>query len=297
MRFFLLSAVVLALLGCPKSKPETPAKPHVLTTIAPLARILREVAGNRILVGVLLPPGASPHTYELRPSDFRNAESALAIFWVHKNLDGWATKLPAKKMIEVFPLLPKEFRGTMPDHSHSGEAEEATHEAGDDPHFWCDPLAVQALLPALIDSLSELDPEGRETFEANARDFSVRIEKLDADLREMFAPMRGVSLALFHPSFLYFLRRYELKYAGSIEPFPGKEPSAKYIAEMSARLKSSGAKAIFTEPQFPSQPAEILAEAAGLRLGIINPEGSAEPGASYEELLLANAKMIFDAIK
>jgi zinc transport system substrate-binding protein len=277
------------------------AKPVYVATTHPLAVILQEIVGDKGTVKQLIPPGASPHTYEPRPSDLKMTESAGAFFYTSRNLDGWATRLSARKRIEVFEGMPASLRMKFTEHHHEGE--EATghgHESGkliDDPHFWTDPMMVKALLPSLVKQLAAIDPANAKAYQANANQFSAKLDALDKELAKTLAPVKGKPVFLFHPSFQYMLRRYGLVYAGVIEPFPGKEPAPKYLKAIIQQLHQTGAKAIFIEPQLSRRPAEVVAESAKVKVAVLDPNGGVPGRMSYDELLKYNAQVLAQALK
>ncbi len=83
-------------------------------------------------------------------------------------------------------------------------------------------------------------------------------------LRTLLAPVKGQATLLFHPSFGYLFRRYGIELAGVIEEFPGKEPSPKYLQQLTQIIKARHIRAIFTETLLPRQPAQVIAEATGV---------------------------------
>ena len=78
-------------------------------------------------------------------------------------------------------------------------------------------------------------------------------------------------MVLFHPSWNYFLQRYDIEVAGLIEPFPGQEATPKYLKNLLESLTERKVKAVFTEPQLPKRPAELVVEAGKLPLVEIDP--------------------------
>ncbi len=291
-----------------------------VATIHPLAAILEKVTEPRARVVRLLPPGASPHTYEPSPSDVRIAGRAPGLFYVSDELDGWASRLPAEKRVMVIDLVPPSYRLPMDAHSHDHAGEELNldepgHEehreaepdegklAGEaagsltDPHFWTDPLTVKATLPGLVDRLGALDPEGRDVYARNAERFAAELEFLDAEVSERLASVKGKTMVLFHPSFQYLLRRYGLRLAGLIEEFPGKEPSPRDLQALIQTMREAGVRAIFSEPQLSRRVADALGEAAGLPVYLLDPVGGVEGRVSYRELILYNVDVLQEALQ
>lgn len=262
-----------------------------VASIPPLAAILREVTGDRAQVTTLLPAGASPHTFQPKPSQAKLLEKALAFFLAGPNLDKeWAGRLPARRQLDMVLLLPEEFRlAVKADHQHEHAG---PREAGIDSHFWTDPLAVRAMIPELVRQLAALDPPGRELYQVNGRRFSAELIALDQELTVLFQPVKTQPFFLFHPSFQYLFKRYQLRLAGLIEPIPGREPSPKFLRELTDRIKSTGATAVFSEVELPARPAEVLAEAAGVRLFQLDPLGGTPGLNRYVELMRYNAKVL-----
>jgi zinc transport system substrate-binding protein len=283
--------------GCsPREEGGTAGRPVYVATIKPLALILSELVAGRAEVRTLLSPAASPHTYEPRPSDARAVAGALAFFQVGVGLDDWATSMQSKELVAVMEMLPVANQmmmepGGCTDHGH----DHAGHDHGAlvvDPHFWTDPLATAAVVPALVAKLATLDPAGAAVYQANGAAFVERLKALDAALRDELASIKGAPVVLFHPSFLYMLSRYELRYVGVIEASPGKEATPRYLAALGESLRREGVRAIFTEPQLNPRPAEALAREAGVRLAILDPNGSVAGSDTYASFLLTNARAL-----
>jgi ABC-type Zn uptake system ZnuABC Zn-binding protein ZnuA len=291
----LAAGIVVAFFLLPSLSPGGEGIVYV-TTVHPAAEILKQVVGDRAKVVRLLSPTDSPHTYEPTPRDREKVEHATGLVYVAEDLDGWIARFPAKKKVELLKLLPQERILFMEGH-HGEEHHGEEHGAIADPHFWTDPLAVKAILPNLVKALSELDPDGSEIYRANAERFAAELDAMHEEISRTLEPVKGSPVILFHPSFQYLLKRYGLKMAGVIEEFPGKEASPRYIEEMKHLIQSSGAKAVFTEPQLNPRPAEVVAEEAGVKLFLLDPLGGVEGRETYADLLRYNAKVLFEALR
>ncbi len=284
---------------------------YYVATCPPVAMILQEVVGERSVVIGLMQAGASPHTYEIKPSDARRSEGALALFYVDEVYDGWAAQLPARERIPTFPMVAESMKRhwedaegcTLHDH-HNGNghghnhAHEHHHDHGElDPHYWADPLTVASLLPELVATLCRLDPEGCAEYEANAARFEALLETLHTETAEATAPIAGQVIALFHPSWKYYTDRYGLEVAALVEPYPGQESSPRYIRQVIEQLQEHGANVVFTEPQLPRRPAEVVAEAASVRLMEIDPVGGAPQTSTYADLIRYNTQVFLKALQ
>jgi ABC-type Zn uptake system ZnuABC Zn-binding protein ZnuA len=275
----LLIALILSLPHCAQ---EPGAGIVYASSGHPAHAIVNEMVQGRARSIRILPPGFSPHVYDLKPTDIRKISSARAVIFINREMDGWVVRAGAAAEIELFSLLPQSF---------------VIRENGaEDPHFWLDPVAVREILPELNDRLCALDPEGCPVYTANADRFSDRLGALDRRLEGLLRGKKG-SVILSHPSLNYLLKRYGLRHAGSIEPFPGREPSLLHLNMLARRIKAEDVRAVLTEPQLPSGPAETLSEAVDLPLRLSDPYGGFPGRESYEEILDFNAKVLAEVLR
>lgn len=283
--------------GCHKE----PQKTVFVATINPIAEIIREIAGPGIEVLCLTQPGDSPHTFSPKPSQMIKIESAKAFFYVSDNLDSWVSNVSTNNKIQLIKLFPADmvmhFDEAEEHHIEEGETDEHNHDSGIDPHFWTDPLTVKALVPLIVEALIHIDPDNSKLYLDNSLKFVSKLDSLDALVKSILADVKGKPVLLFHPSFRYFLKRYELKYIGSIEPSPGKESSPKFLAEVVAKLQAEGAKAVFYEPQLPNNPAKAVAEASGAKVYELDPNGGTPGRKTYFELIIYNAETLKKALQ
>lgn len=290
---FIAALALLTGIGC---EAPHPGKTQFAATISPLAFILNEIAGSRAEIVTLLSPGASPHTYEISPADARTVGMALALFYVDDTLDGWAARLPARAKVRVFDWAPEESR-LVYSGTHTADDGHG-HDHGEfDPHFWSDPVLVRAMLPHFVEKMSALDPDGAEEYRDNGVRFAAELEAIDERLRAEMEPLKGKAIVTFHPSWDYFLKRYGIRNVGVLEPAPGKEASPQQIMNLVESIRAEGVKAVFSEPQLPSRPAEVLAETAGVTLGVLDPHGGAPGRTTYRALLEFNAQALRDKLQ
>lgn len=99
-RYFLVALLALALLvaGC-NTKPSSPAagtgaKIKVAATIMPLADMVSQIGGNRVQVITLLPPGSSPHTFEITAPQMKDLAGATLLVQVGGVLMSGRESLP-----------------------------------------------------------------------------------------------------------------------------------------------------------------------------------------------------------
>jgi zinc transport system substrate-binding protein len=280
------------LAGCrtPDDQPAAPDRPQYVTTIYPFAAILVPVLEGRADVEHLLPSGASPHTHDLRPSEVRMAAQSTALLYGAPHLDEWATGMDAPAHVALLDLLPASQQLMLP-----GPDGAPTDDL--DPHFWTDPLAVRALLPALADTLCTLDEDGCSHYQANADSFARALDALDTELRQILASVQGARVMLGQPFFQYFLRRYGVALVAVVEPVPGREATPRRLRRLADEAKAAGVTALFVQPQLPANAARAVAETAGLPVVDLDPLGGSLTQPTYAELVRTNARTIREALE
>jgi ABC-type Zn uptake system ZnuABC Zn-binding protein ZnuA len=289
LRLFNLAFALLILPGAAGCRPAPDARSGALVfavTISPLGAFLRPIVEGRAEVAVLLPPGASEHTYEVKPADARAAAGALALVYFDESLDAWASRLDARARLRLADLFaPDSLR-----HYAAGDGHGPL-----DPHVWLDPNAMRSALPPTVAALSRFDPAGAEIYRRNSEAFALQLARLDEELKQKLAPLRGRTVIQFHPSLFYFLERYGIRTAGVIETIAGQEPSPKQIKALADLVRAEKVEVIVTEPQLSDAPVRALAEATGVRIARMDPLGGVPGREAYAELLRYNANALLEA--
>jgi len=316
MKLIFKQLLALFTLGFILGMPMAWAQLTVITSIHPLYDLTQEVAGEHAKVIRLLPPGASPHTFDPTPRDVAQLETADLLI-MNGVLDEWLVEMseavnadaPLFELIAELEFEPLEGHDDHGDDGHSDEEEgeehkdeegEADHDnhdhGGVNPHLWLDPTLMAQAVPLIAAQLADLDPENAQAYQANAERMVGELNELDAELIETLKPVAGAAFVPFHDAWPYFVRHYGLDLVVEIEPAPGREPSPAYIAEALELIEGSGAKAIFSEVQLPPRPAEVVAESAELPLYLLDPLGGSDGRESYSDLMRYNAQTILEAL-
>ncbi len=293
-KYFLISLsaafLVVLLVACNNSNQQKD-KAYFVTSNLPLAYIIREITGDSASVVSIMSPGESEHTFSPSPNDIKTLSNAKGVFYVSEHLDGWTVNLDRKDKYSLLDILPKEILLNY-SHFHSEESNHSNKEESVDPHFWLDPIAVKAIVPQLATILSRLNKVDSAKYLQNAELLIQKLNSLNSEIQSMIQPYKGRSVMLFHPSFLYFLKQYELNYAGAIEESPGKEPTARFLKELIERIGQLGILTLYIEPQLPDKSIKPVLESAGLKFLTLDPLGGYPGRDNYFDLIRFNARNI-----
>lgn len=290
----LLTAVLGALLFGVASPARPAPLAIVVATIPPLADVAGQLGGDLIEVEALLPPGASPHTFEPRPAQVRSIARAKLLVAVGAGLDEWALRLASDGNAQVlFAAEAVERAGLgLP----SGADEHGHGTAGAiDPHVWLDPVAVRdAIAPALAEALIELLPEHAGSIRENLEAFQRQLDAVDQEVRALLDALPERAFISYHSAWGYFARRYGLREVASVAGFPGQEPSARWIASVVETARRHGVRVIFAEPQLSPKAAQVIADEIGGEVLLLDPLGGGELS-RYVDLIRFNASALAKA--
>ncbi len=324
VRFAALISVIIVCLMAWTVVPGLANIPHaakkipVVASIVPLGDFCQKIGGKYVDVSVLVPPGASPHTFEPSPTAVAKAMEAKVFVFVGAGLDPWAErllkaqKMPGQVIVEAvagIPLLKDvdehgHEKTAAGEHKHEEaggkepeEAEHHHHEAGN-PHVWLDPVLAENICRRIAQALIEVDPAHKKAYEDNLAHYVGQLEDLDRHIKKTVATFRQRDYVTFHPAYAYFSQRYGLRQVGVIEASPGREPSPGHLQRIIAAIKKSGVKAVFAEPQLSSRVAEVIAQEAGVEVLILDPLGGRPPyGSDYIKLMRHNLAVLVQALQ
>jgi zinc transport system substrate-binding protein len=270
------------------------AEVKVLTSIKPLQLIAAAVQDGIAIPEVLLPPGASPHNYALRPSDVRKVQSVDLLYWIGPDLEGFLPRvlngrtLPSVAVQNLPGMKLRHF--AEDNHSHAEEADEHDHDhrpGSLDAHLWLSPINARVIATRMAVDLSAADPANATRYQNNLKAFGERLDALDARLKKRLAGIEGKPYFVFHEAFDYFEDAYGLKHAGVFSVAAEVQPGAQHVAAMRTRLQEAGKTCVFSEPPLRPRLAETLVAGLPVKLAELDALGGYTPATAqgYEQVL------------
>ena len=271
---------------------------NVLTSIKPLQLIAAAVQDGVGQPEVLLPPGASPHNYALRPSDVRRVQSADLLYWIGPDMEGFMPRviktrtLPSVSVQTLPGLQLRHFGEDSHSHEHEHEEDAAEHDHDHRPgtldaHLWLAPANARVIAAKMAADLSEKDPANAAKYQRNLKAFNERLDALDARLKARLAGIADKPFFVFHEGYDYFESAYGLKHAGVFSVAAEVQPGAQHVAAMRKRLQEVGKTCVFSDPPLRPRLAETLAAGLPVKLAELDALGGYTPATAqgYEQLL------------
>lgn len=276
------------------------AEVRLLTSIKPLQLIAAAVQDGVGRPDVLLPPGASPHHYALRPSDVRRVREADLLYWIGPDMESFLPRVlsgrdkPQAAVQDLPGMTLRHFgdsHGEQHDHDthgHDALGHDHDHRPGSlDAHLWLLPANARVIAARMAADLARLDAANGERYAANLRAFEARLDALDARIRPRLALLAGKPYFVFHEAYDYFEAAYGLKHAGVFSVLGEVQPGARHVAAMRERLQQAGPSCVFSEPPLRPRLAETLTAGLPVKLAELDTLGGAlaVDAGGYERLL------------
>ena len=276
--------------------PALAEAPRVVADIAPVQGLVARVMDGVGTPALLIPPGASPHSHAMKPSDARALSEAQAVFMVGPDLTPWLLKpvetlAPQASHIVLMDApgtlrLPNRTGETFETHGHhedhAPEAAEAGHahhesEAGTDPHAWLDPENGKLWLSAIAAELSRIDPANAPAYAANAARGAVEIDAARTDVQTALAAGQTPRFIVFHDAYQYMEHRFGLSAAGSISLGDATPPGPARVAQLRDKVAALGIDCAFSEPQFNADLLRTVFSGSDATMAVIDPLGTTIP--------------------
>jgi manganese/zinc/iron transport system substrate-binding protein len=236
----------------------------VVTTTAMIGDIVRNVAGDRATVHVLMGPGVDPHLYRPTRADVRLLLDADLVFYNGLNLEGRMTDTfiqVARSGTDVRPVT------AMLDEQYLLAADDEEDAAYVDPHIWMDPRGwIQAAI-AVMHTLTIFDSEHAEEYADRGAAYLESLRELDAYAREVLGtiPENRRVLVTAHDAFGYFARAYGLEVQAIQGISTESEVGLRRIEELVNLLVTREIPTVFTETSVPDKGVRSLIEGARAR--------------------------------
>lgn len=254
------AAVLLA--GCSgegtRERPDVGKRPTVLVSVPPQAWLVDRIAGDLVDLEVMVPPGASPKTYEPTMSQMREVSAAeLYLALGHPEFPFEQAWLP-------------ELRDAASGMEVVDTGAGCRREVGD-PHIWVDPECALRMTDTTEAALARLVPADRSALARGAERTRELIEEVRAEVRRTLEPHRGRSFMVFHPAWGHLARAFGLRQL-AIEA-GGRDPSPAELRRLVRRAREEGIGVVFVQPQFSRGAAELVAAEIGARVAVLDPLG------------------------
>lgn len=241
-------------------------RPTVIVSVAPHKFFVEQIAGDTLNVFLMVPAGASAHTYEPTPKQMIIAGKAdlwfrIGEFFENKAIKALQSHNPKFKVVDLRKGLDLI---TSDPHAHKGCC-----PAGADLHIWLSARMAQIEATTIVNALKENFPKNKDLYETNYQNFITKLKNLDQTITTLLEPLKNRNILVSHPAYAYFCRDYNLKqYSIEVE---GKDPTPQQLTKLLNLIRQIGVDKIFIQPQYNNKAAHLVAEDLSLKLVVLDP--------------------------
>ncbi len=264
--------------------------PVVVVSIKPIHSLVAGVMGAVGEPRLLVAGTASPHIYQMRPSDAEALRRADLIVWIGESLEifldrpisviGAGAKVITLHEAAGMHLLPNRKAGLWAGAETEVRRDDHGHDHDTyDMHIWLDPGNADRIVDVIARALARIDPNRAEIYLNNAMAMQERMKTETEILRQYLTPVRDRAFIVFHDAYRYFEQAFGLNGVGAVAVNPARPPGAKRLTELRRNLIRLDVRCVFTEPQFEPDLVHTVIEGTGVRSASLDPLGAdLDPG-------------------
>ena len=270
---FISLLFIILFSGCMQQNGDEDAAGREIITVSiePFRFFTTAIAGDHYRINVIVPPGASPATYEPPPGVIRDlGDSDLMIINGYLGFElAWMDRIiNTNEEIEVLNLSESQDLIAADSHRHGDNI----HYTGVDPHFWVSPVRARIIAKDIKDFLISNDPGREKEYNSNYLELDSIIRDTDSYLGSLFDTLDKRSFMIFHPSLSYLAKDYGLEQI-AVET-GGKEPSPSELKRIIDRGREKDIRTIFIQREFDKRNAVLIGDETGAETVVIDPLSS-----------------------
>lgn len=263
----------------------------VVSSLKPISLIAAELLDGVAEVKTLLPEGASPHDYALKPSDRRVIDSADLMIWIGPETEPYLQKVIAASGVADLRWQESEEEHAehaedVHEHELEPEDEHAEHDH-DSLHPWLSPESTEHFAERIAAAMQQAFPQSTDQIAANAQRFMQSLAAFDTEANRRLEPVQGTGFFVFHDAYQGLVEHYALNQVGFFTIDPSRKPGAKHLAQLREQLEQSRASCVFVEPQYSAALIESVTRGLNVRQGELDPlAGGVQPAVgSYQQFM------------
>lgn len=278
----------------------------VSTSFYPIQYLAQAIGGEHVAVTSVTPTNVEPHDFELSPKDVTALSASSLVLYVsgfQPSLDDALAQVSGPTVVDLAGSVDLVHHDGVEEEHEEGATEGATEAAHDhgaaaalDPHFWLDPVRMQAAAKAVEAALAQADPAHADDYAANLDTLNATLADLNTSYSTGLGHCERTTFVTSHAAFGYLADRYSLTQASISGVDPESEPSPAELAEVKKVVESTGTTTIFTEELVSPETAQAVAAETGAQTRVLSPIESAPESGDYAGVMRTNLEELRTAL-
>jgi zinc transport system substrate-binding protein len=305
MLVFLATALTA---GGRRDTGRTEGKLNVVTTIFPPYDFVREIAGDKAALTMLLPPGAESHSFEPTPQDIIKVQNCDVFIYVGGESDAWVERILESMdtdRMEIITLMDcvEVVEELVVEGMEEEEEEEEAEGPEYDEHVWTSPKNAKLIVQKITETLKRRDTPNAAHYERNAASYLAKLTDLDASFQNVVNGAKRKTLIFGDRfPFRYFADAYGLGYFAA---FPGcsteTECSAATVAFLVDKVRAERIPVVFHIELSNEKIADAICGETGARKLLLHAvhnisKRDFDRGANYYGLMSQNVQNLKEAL-
>lgn len=264
MKKYILYLFAFLLSSC-NTAVDTGDRAIISVSIIPQKYFVEKLAGRLAEINVMIPPGASPATYEPTVSQLQKLGHSVVYMRIgYVGFEqSWMDKIkavnPELKIVDLSEGISLIEEENLPEESHQGHVHQ-----GPDPHIWMSTHNARIIARNIHNELMLLFPSEKKYLQERFEYFSASLDSIHHEISRTLEGIENRKFMIYHPALTYYARDYGLEqYSLEIE---GKTPSPAHLKEMTDIARAQHINKILIQSQFDRKNAEILARETGAEI-------------------------------
>lgn len=243
--------------------------PAVLVSIAPYKLFVERIAGNTVTPILMVPAGASAHTYEPTPKQLIATSKADIWFTIGESFETRAVQAIKSHNPKFETIDLRQGVSMITADPASGLCCCCCHANCQDLHIWLSAPQAKIQVATIANSLTKRYPANAELYKKNLETLLKDLDALDTDISAILNPLKMRTILVSHPAYAYFCRDYNLKQL-SIE-FEGKDPTPLQLTKVLNEARADKIDKVLVQPQYSSKGARLFATELHAKVIVLDP--------------------------
>ncbi len=239
-------------------------KLSVVCTLFPQYDFVREIAGDKAEITLLLTPGTDSHSYDPSPADMVKISGCDLFIYTGATMEAWAENI-VSTLDESVTVLSLSAPHSQENHAEHDGGE---HDHSADPHIWTSPVNSMEIVRQICAKLCEIDAENASFYKTNEQTYLDKLTALDGKFRAVADSAQHKTVVMCDRfAMVYFCEEYGLDYIAAFDSCTSNtEPSPAVLVKIVNEVKSKNIAAVFCAELSNRKVADAVAEQTGVKV-------------------------------
>lgn len=304
----IISIIILTFYSGNINKKQETGKIKVVVTNFVAYDFVRQIAGNKVELTMLVNPGVESHTYDPTAQDLSLIQTADLFIYIGGDVEQWSDKVISSTDLSNIKLLCLLDTVELIEVAHIEGAEIHEHhdheELEFDEHIWTSPANAMKMVEYIEKAISEIDSDNKTTYKRNAQKYISEIKDLQIKIQEIVDNKKRSRLVFADKMPMqYFINEFGLEVSAAFSGCSTEsEPSSGTIAYLIDIVKEEQIPVVLYIELSTGNIAKTISEETGCEMMQIQSfhnvtKNDFENGETYVSLMTRNLEVLKKALQ